>query len=353
MTCTDGIYLDGRRTETRDCSGPQSARTVFMNPRVEVAVLETARGGILREGLGFDRCTVGIVTNLGRGDHFGLRGVETLEELARVKRVVIENVAADGWGILNAADPQTAAMAPACPGRVVFFARDEVEPILRAHRSGGGAAIFVREGRIVVADGPEEQAIAPIAEIPFLHGGIPFQIENALAATAAAWCLGVPPEDIAGALRAFAGNPDECPARFNVLSVRGATVIVDYAHNPSALEAVIAGLDVFPSSRRTVVTSGSNRRDADVLEMGEMMGWAFDRVLFYADWGHSGRADGALNRVLREGVAKGPRAADVRELATEREAIDAALGEVMSGELIVLGVEAIEDSLRYVRSLTQ
>jgi cyanophycin synthetase len=163
----------------------------------------------------------------------------------------------------------------------------------------------------------------------------------------------VPPGQIASALRSFEGNPDECPARFNVLSVRGARVIVDYAHNPSALEAMIAGLDLFPSSRRTVVTSGSNRRDADLLEMGEMMGRAFDRVLFYADWGHSGRADGALNRVLREGVARGARASDVRELPTEREAIDAALSEATPGELIVLGVEAIEDSLRYVRSLAQ
>src|SRR5262249_11792833 len=137
MTCTDGIYLGGRRTETRDCSGPQSARTIFLNPQVEVAVLETARGGILREGLGFDRCSVGFVTNLGKGDHFGLRGVETLEERARVKRVVIENVAEDGWGILNAADPLTAAMAPACPGRIVFFAREADDAVLAAHRTAG------------------------------------------------------------------------------------------------------------------------------------------------------------------------------------------------------------------------
>src|ERR1700753_2526150 len=138
MTTTDGIYLDGRRTETRDCSGPQSAPAIFLNPRVEVAVLETARGGILREGLGFDRCTVGVVTNIGRGDHFGLRGIETLEELARVKRVVVENVADDGVAVLNAGDPLVAAMAPACPGRVVFFGRNETAFL------GRRPAVFVR-----------------------------------------------------------------------------------------------------------------------------------------------------------------------------------------------------------------
>src|SRR5262249_45903724 len=152
MTCTDGIYLDGRRTETRDCSGPQSARTVLLNPRVEVAVLETARGGILREGLGFDRGDVALVTNIGSGDHLGPRGVETLEELARVKRVVVEAVAPQGAAVLNATDPLVAAMAAHCSGKVVFFARNGSDPVLAAHRKNGGRAVFVRDGTLFLCE---------------------------------------------------------------------------------------------------------------------------------------------------------------------------------------------------------
>ncbi|HEX3315039.1 MAG TPA: cyanophycin synthetase, partial [Gemmataceae bacterium] len=342
MTTTDGIYLDGRRTETRDCSGPQSARAIFLNPHVDVAVLETARGGILREGLGFDRCTVGVVTNVGRGDHFGLRGVETLDELARVKRVVVENVADDGYAVLNAADPLVRAMASVCPGLVVYFAPDETG--MPGHRP----AVFVRDGDIVFVDDPEIHVIG-LAEMPFVHGGVGFQIENALAAVGACWGLGVSFDDIRRGLSTFRGDADECPARFNVLVAGESTVIVDYAHNPSALEAVIAGLDSFPHPRRTIVTAGSNRRDEDLVDMGARMAGAFDRVVLYADYGHAGRSDGELNALLRRGLAAGPRVRTIEELPSERAALDRALDTMAPGELMVLGVEAIEESLAHVR----
>ncbi len=349
LTCTDGIYLNGRRTETRDCSGPQSARAIFLNPRVEAAVLETARGGILREGLGFDQCDIGIVTNIGSGDHFGLRGIETLDELARVKRVVIESVSPTGAGILNAADPLVAAMADHCPGNVVFFARDERNPILSTHRDKTGAAIFVRGGAIVLSQGEREDKLLALDEIPLLHRRVPFQIENALAAAAAAWKLGVPLDLIRDGLRSFEGNADECPARFNVLDAGPATVIVDYAHNPSAVAALIAGLDVFPHPRRIMVTSGSNRRDRDLIDMGEMMGRAFERVVLYADAGHSGRDDGELNRHLKRGLDLGDRVQNVIESPSERQAIGDAIAALQPGDLLVLGVEAIEESLQFIR----
>ncbi|MFM8223991.1 MAG: Mur ligase family protein, partial [Planctomycetaceae bacterium] len=122
MTCTDGIFLDDRRIDTGDCSGPKSARSVLLNPQVDAAVLETARGGILREGLGFDRCDAAVVTNIGEGDHLGMGGIETAEQLAAVKRAIVENVAPTGFAVLNAADPMTVDMAPYCPGGVMFFA---------------------------------------------------------------------------------------------------------------------------------------------------------------------------------------------------------------------------------------
>ncbi len=349
LTCTDGIYLNGRRTETRDCSGPQSARAIFLNPRIDAAVLETARGGILREGLGFDRCDVGVVTNIGSGDHFGLRGIETLDELARVKRVVIEAVSPTGAGILNAADPLVAAMASHCPGEVVYFARDENNPTIAAHRQIGGLAVGVRNKQIVLMTGPHKETLLPLDEIPFLHRGVPFQIENALAAAAAAWKLCLPLEKIRAGLRTFEGNADECPARFNVLAAGPATVIVDYAHNPSAVAALIAGLDVFPHPRRIMVTSGSNRRDIDLVEMGEMMDLAFDRVVLYADVGHTGRDDGELNRFLKQGLSRGNRCRDIADAPSERQAIADAIAALEPGDLLVLGVEAIEASLRFIR----
>ncbi|MGL6097843.1 MAG: cyanophycin synthetase [Fimbriiglobus sp.] len=350
LTCTDGIYLAGRRVETRDCSGPQSARTVLLNPRVETAVLETARGGILREGLGFDRADVTVVTNLGSGDHLGLRGIDTLEELAAVKSVVPAATAPDGTAVLNAADPLVVAMAARVPGRVLFFAQAETHPVLSAHRAGGGAAAFLRAGGIVLSDASGDVELLPAADVPCTRGGrVPFQVENALAAAAAAWRLGVPVDAIRAGLRSFAGSADEAPGRFNVFESDGATVVVDYAHNPSAVAALVAGLDAFPHPHRTLVFSGCNRRDEDLLEMGRVAGDAFDRVILYADRDNSDRADGELNAVLRKGLAAGCRVRDVSEEPTEHGALERALGDLAPGRLVVLGVEAIEESLTYVR----
>ncbi|MFO0865788.1 MAG: cyanophycin synthetase [Gemmataceae bacterium] len=176
MTCTDGIWLDGRRTETRDCSGPHSARSVLLNPKVEVAVLETARGGILREGLAFDEATVTVVTNLGQGDHLGLRGVDTLEELAHVKQVVPAATAPSGVAVLNAADPHVAAMAKAVRGRVLFFALDENHPVLAEHRRQEGLTAFERSGVLYLAEGSRELRLLAGTELPFApRGKVPFQ----------------------------------------------------------------------------------------------------------------------------------------------------------------------------------
>jgi cyanophycin synthetase len=346
MTCTDGIYLDGRRIQARDCSGPRSAREVFLNPRVEAAVLETARGGILREGLGFERCDVAVVTNIGKGDHLGLRGVETLEDLARVKRVVVEAVAPTGTAVLNAADPLVAAMAAHCPGSVTWFARD---PGFR--RPPGARAVFVRGGAIVRATGTAESELLPLARVPLTQpGGIPFQVENVLAAVAAAWALDLPLDAVRTGLETFTGGVQQLPGRGNVFAVGGATVIADYAHNPSALAAVVAALDCWPHRRRSLVFTGCNRRDADVIEMGAIAGDGFDRVVLYADEGNSDRSDGELNALMRRGLAAGKRVSEIQEVRNERDAIRAALADLRAGEVAVLGLEAIEESLGFIRA---
>ena len=157
MTCTDGIYIDDRRIDNGDCSGPKSAQCVLMNPNVDMAVFETARGGILREGLAFDHCDVAVVTNIGDGDHLGLSDINTPEELAKVKRCIVDVVAPKGYAVLNANDPLVVEMAPHCPGGVLFFALDGEHPVIVRHRSVGGRAVFVRDGQIILAEGDREE----------------------------------------------------------------------------------------------------------------------------------------------------------------------------------------------------
>jgi cyanophycin synthetase len=353
MTCTDGLYIDGRRIDRRDCSGPRSARAVLLNPMVHAAVLETARGGILREGLGFDPCDVAVVTNIGEGDHLNLRGIDTLDDLARVKRTVVEAVAPTGAAVLNAEDPLVAAMAGHCPGRVVLFARDGGHPIVAAHRLAGGRAVFVHEDAIVLAEGGREEVLTPLAHVPMTHAGkVAFQVANTLAAAAAAWSLATPLDDVRAGLASFAGDAGQVPGRFNVFAAGGATVIVDYAHNPSALAALVGALAHFPHGRRTLVYSGCNRRDADIVCMGATIGSGFDRVILYEDRGHHDRADGEINALLRRGLATGPRVAETLEVRDEAGAIELALGALAPDDLLVLGIESIDETLALVeRSL--
>lgn len=351
FSCTDGLYVGDRRIVNRDCSGPRSARALLGNPGVDVAVVETARGGILREGLGFDRCHVAVVTNIGQGDHLDLRGIDTVEELARVKRTVVEAVAADGVAVLNAADPLVAEMAGHCPGRVIFFARDGEHPVVTTHRKRGERAIFVRRTEIVLAEGPREEVLTSLDRVPLTHGGqVAFQVENVLAACAAVWSLNAPLDAIRAGFASFFGDARQVPGRFNIFRAGGATVIVDYAHNPSALTALVESLVCFPHRRRSLVFTPNNRRDADVLEMGRAVGDGFDRVFLYRDEGHSDRADGELGALLRRGIAAGQRHPEIIETSGEQAAIKAALAELRKEDLLVIGVDSIEESLTFMTS---
>src|SRR5690606_32691751 len=221
LTSTDGIYVQGRRIDTGDCSGPRSARNVLMHPDVDAAVLETARGGVLRGGLGFDMCDVAVVTNIGQGDHLGLNYITTVDELAAVKRVIVENVAPGGTAVLNAADPAVAGMAGHCPGDVIFFARDKEDPVLAAHRARSRRVVYAESGMMVCRQDGEERAI-PLSRIPLTQAvRIAFQLENAMAATAARWALGLPWDTIEQALQSFQSDAATTPGRFNVFDRQG------------------------------------------------------------------------------------------------------------------------------------
>jgi cyanophycin synthetase len=349
MTGTDGVYIGGARIDTGDCSGPRSARNVLMHPDVDAAVFETARGGVLREGLGFDRCNVAVVTNIGEGDHLGLNFITTVEDLAVVKRVIVQNVAPNGTAVLNAADPMVANMAALCPGAVTFFARDVHHPVMTMHRAQGRRVVYVDGNAIVAAEGKRTHRIE-LGDIPLTRNGtIGFQVENAMAAIGAAWGLGIDWDTVHAGLKSFVSDAKSAPGRFNLFSYNGATLIADYGHNPDAIQALVSAVESMPAKRRSVVISGAgDRRDIDLRRQTEILGDAFDSVILYEDQCQRGRSDGEVIKLLREGLENAKRARSIKEIKGEFVAIDAALAELSAGDLCLILVDQVEDALAYI-----
>jgi cyanophycin synthetase len=353
MTCTDGIYVEGRRIDTGDCSGPKSARAVLGNPRVDAAVLETARGGVLREGLGFDWCDVAVVTNVGEGDHLGLGGIATVEELARVKAIPVRRVSAQGAAVLNADDPLVVAMAKLCRGSVIYFGRNPESPVLVAHRGAGGKIVTVRDGAIVIGTGKEERRVANLADLPLTHGGrIAFQVENLLASVAAGHALGLSLECLRIGIETFTSDIKTVPGRFNVLSHRGSTVILDYGHNSSALLALNQAIEKMPHRRRKIVyTAAGDRRDEDIIRQARIIGEFFQDIFIYEDQCTRGRPDGEVMRLMREGFGPGRRDRVVLQESGELAAIGSAIAGLKPGDLLLCQVDQIELALDYVTGL--
>lgn len=356
MTCTEGIFVGGRRVATGDCSGPQSARAVLQHPRVDAAVLETARGGMLRAGLGFDRSDVGIVTNVGEGDHLGASEVDTPEQLAYVKSIIVAAVAPEGAAILNAEDPLVVGMAKYCRGKIVYFSKSPNHPVVTEHRANGGRAVFVRDRFIVLAEGGNEHPLVSLERVPITHAGrIAFQVENALASAAAAWCLKVPLTDVRLGLESFQADLAKDPGRFNLFRINGAVVILDYGHNADALLALLGSLDHFPQRRRVVVYSSSgDRRDVDLVRQGEILGNGFDRVILYEDPRYlRGRSEGGITGLLRTGLMKGKRMREIEEVRSWDKAAGVALQSVGEGELLVLQPDVIDEAVEFIDQYIQ
>jgi cyanophycin synthetase len=314
MTNTDGVYVNGRQIDSGDCSGPKSARNALAHPETDAVVLECARGGLLREGLGFDRAQVAVVTNVGEGDHLGLNFIHTVEDVAVLKRVIVQNVAQDGYAVLNAADPHVAAMAASCPGKVIFFAADRHHPVMATHRAQGARVVYVDEGHIVAAEGSWRESI-PLRDIPLTRGGtIGFQVENAMASIAAAWGVGLPWQTIRRGLAGFVNDSDNMPGQ-----------------------------------RRSVVISGAgDRRDQDITEQTLILGRAFDDVILYQDACQRGRADGEVLALLQKGLQGAPRTSYVTEIHGEFAAIDHALARLAPGDLCLVLVDQVEEALAHL-----
>ena len=355
LTTTDGIYIDGELIEAGDMAGPQSAQQVLQDPRVEVAVLETARGGILRTGLGFDRCNVGVVTNVS-SDHLGLRGVHSLADLARVKRVVPQSVFQDGASVLNADNVWTARMAEEARGEILFFSMDEESPVVQEHLRGQGRALVLRaspEGEMLTLLEPHREVPIMLAHaIPATAGGhLRVNIANALAAAAAALGAGVTVEEIRDALATFGNDFAQTPGRLNMLTVRGRQVIMDYGHNVGALAAIGEVVErMAPPQAIGVITMPGDRREEDMRAFGELAGRIFDRVVIREDHDRRGRRPGDIAALLREAVlASGGPPDRVSVVLDELDATRTAVELAAPGDLVVVLADRIDvvwDALR-------
>lgn len=350
MATTDGVYFDGVRRVKGDCSGPASAESVLRHPQVSVAVLETARGGILRAGLGWDRCTVGVVLNIA-ADHLGLEGIDTLEQLARVKRVVVEEVARDGYAVLNAEDPLVVEMAGHCRGGIIYFAADPTGPVISAHLAAGCRAVYLRDGHVILAEGSEETALVRAADIPATYSGlVPFQILNALAAAAACWGAGVPRHYIRLGLRTFQADDTTAPGRFNVFSVAGATVIVDYAHNGHAMRAVSAVVETLrPGRAIAVITAPGDRRDEDIADAAAAAARAFNHLVVREDKDLRGRHPGEVALLITQAAKHANPMVTLTTILDETEAIDYTLSTLKSGDFALICADDVEAVLERVR----
>jgi cyanophycin synthetase len=363
MTTTDGIVVDGRLIRKGDMSGPRSAQMVLQNPSVDTAVFEVARGGILREGLGYDRNDVSVVTNV-TGDHLGLRGIETLAQLAHVKSVLVEAVPRAGTAVLNADDPHVARMARQCRGSVVYFstARERGEEgydRVDGHTGRGGAAMVVQQtddGELVVLRHAERTMPLLYTHLmPATFGGrARMNVANALAAAAAAWAAGAHLHDIRQGLRTFTTSFFQAPGRLNEIEVDGYKVILDYCHNVDGMRRLTEFVDLMMQpangggvggaarSHKAIGVIGmpGDRRDDDHREYGRLAALAFDAIVVREDKNLRGREPGQSAELLMAGIRQaqkqGGRCAQAVILSNEQEAVSAGMAMAVPGDLVML-----------------
>jgi cyanophycin synthetase len=354
MTSTSGIWINDDKITDDDASGPRSARMILREPSVEAAVLETARGGILREGLGFDECDIGAVLNI-QADHLGLKEVNTLEDLAAVKSVVVESVRRDGCSVLNADDPLTLAMERHAGGRIAFFSMHGGEAMpkaLREHIHQGGLVVVnedgVNGGHVVVHDDRRRLPLMSAAEIPATLGGMAgFNIQNALAAVAMTYAQGVSPPVIRTALQTFSSSFEQSPGRLNVHDGHDFRVIMDYAHNPAGLTALCDLVTKLrPRHERLIgmISTPGDRRDDDMREMGRIAAGVFDEIVLRERPDGRGRPSGEVIRLIAEGVlGAGFPAERMHAVLDEFEAADLSLRLARPGDLVVLTPASVEE----------
>ncbi|MGF1590761.1 MAG: cyanophycin synthetase [Pleurocapsa sp.] len=349
FTATDGIYIQEYLVEQGDNTGPYSAGAILRDPTVEVAVLETARGGILRSGLAFDSCDIGVVLNVA-ADHLGLGGIDTIEQMARVKAVVAETVKPEGYAILNADDPLVAAMAEKLNCKVAYFSMNPDNPIIIEHIRRNGLAAIYENGYLSILEGTWTLRVEKAVNIPMTMGGMaPFMIANALASCLATFAQGVDIELIRQGVRTFTTSAEQTPGRMNLFEVAGYHVLVDYAHNPHGFKAVGDFVRNWQGKKTGIVGGPGDRRDEDLILLGSIAAQIFDRIIVKEDQDPRGREPGEVAEIIVKGICQANPNATYEIMLDETNAINMALNQAQAESLVVVFPEKVDLAISLIK----
>jgi cyanophycin synthetase len=354
FTTTDGVYIQNRMMMNGDCTGPVSAEFVLKDPTVDFAVLETARGGILRSGLGFHRCDIAIVTNVA-ADHLGLKDIDTLEDMARVKAVVPEAVMPAGYAILNADDELVAGMSRNLECEIAYFSLNEHHPRIIQHCQTGGLAAIVENGFVTICKGTWRIRVDKVVNIPLTFSGkAVFNIQNILPAVLAGFIRGFKIEDMRLALETFIPSPTQTPGRMNLFQFKNFQVMVDYAHNPAGFLAISRFLEKIEAKPKVGIIAGvGDRRDEDIVNLGKLAARMFDKVIIRQDRNLRGRSEQEIIDLMIGGIREIDASRLDKVIPLETEAIDYAIKNAKKGSFIVICSDVVPDALGQIMRLKE
>jgi cyanophycin synthetase len=353
-TTSDGVYIQNRLLMKGDCTGPSSAEFVLKDPTVNFAVLESARGGLLRAGLGFKNCDVGIVTNVA-ADHLGLKGIHTIEQLAAVKGVIPETVLPNGYAILNADDDLVYKMRKKVECNVALFSMDEENIHIKAMQKRDGLSAIYENGYITICRGEWKMRISKAVNIPLTYGGkAKFMIQNVLPAVLAAHVQGFSNEDIKVALETFIPSPTQTPGRLNLFHFKNFKILLDYAHNPAGMRALQQFIENIECTVKVGIIAGiGDRRVEDNNEMGSIAADMFDEIIIRQDKRLRGKTEEELIKMLDDGIKMHDPNIKTTIIPSESEAIKHAVDNAVDGSLIVLCSDVVPDALELVKRLKE
>jgi cyanophycin synthetase len=351
-TTSDGVYIQNRMLMKGDCTGPTSAEFVLKDPTVNFAVLECARGGLLRAGLGFKKCDVAIVTNVS-ADHLGLKGIHTIEQLAKVKAVVPETVLPGGYAILNADDDLVYEMRRNINCNLALFSMDEKNPRIQALQRIGGITAIYENGYVTLCRGEWKMRIMKAENIPLTYGGkARFMIQNILPAIIAANVQGISIEDTKAALETFIPSASSTPGRLNMFKFKNFDILLDYAHNPAGMRALQKFTDNLDATVKVGIIAGiGDRREEDNNEMGSIAAEMFDEIIIRQDKNLRGKSESDLINMLNAGIKKRDPNKKTTVIPSEKDAITHAVAHAEKGSLIVLCSDVVPDALDLVKYL--
>ena len=356
FTTSDGVYIQNHLMMRGDCTGPVSAQFVLKDPTVDFAVLECARGGILKSGLAFQNCDIAIVTNIS-ADHIGLGGIQTLEQMAKVKAVVPETVFPHGFAILNADDDLVYAMKNGLKCNIALFSTDENNPRIKKHCEEGGFAAVFENGYVSLLKGTWKIRVHKVTDIPITYGGkAVHNIMNTLPAVLAAYLYRhITIDDIKQALQTFIPSPAQTPGRLNLFRFKKFQLMLDFAHNPAGLSLLCDFLNKIDATSRVGIICGTgDRRDNDIKDLGKIAGKNFDEIIIRQDNSLRGRTADEIIHLLKEGIDETkPAHVTVTVLPGEKEAIMHAYSNAKQGSLITLLADDVDESLEFVKKLKE